>query len=315
VALLGRSRASLLACALAAAGGMAARAEGAPTNLLYIGEGGIALADGNEQGRDWRNFSINLVDGSNQYGWTSAPGTRFPHTLVFELERRSVIHRVALDSSFAPVVGYDGRRSEPPAGGPARRFRLWGVGPAGAGLAGAAQPVLLLEGELPRSSRAEYALAAPATVEALRLEILDNWGDEARTHLAEFEAIGSKVEGAPVNASGIDGLYAHEYGPIALRRDGDKVSGCYLNGAGALEGLVSGRVMRLAFLEPANGRMGAVTFVAAHDQLYGFWFNPLDAMGSPWNAPKVAGLVGDLGKCAWLRPSPGAQAPGEGSSR
>lgn len=112
--------------AVACAGPLAdaALADEPPTNLLYIGEGGIALADQSEKDQNWRTFAINLVDGTNRYGWTSAPAVRLPHTLQFELERPSVIRRIVLDSTFEAVVGYDGKRSQPPAGGPLRRFRL-----------------------------------------------------------------------------------------------------------------------------------------------------------------------------------------------
>lgn len=161
---------------------------------------------------------------------------------------------------------------------------------------------MLLEGELPRSSRKEFDLGAAATVQALKLEVLSNWGDLPQTHLSEFEAVGAQAAGAQANPSAIDGLYAHEYGPIVLRRDGNKVTGCYINGTGVLNGLIDGRVIRLGYLETASHRLGSVVWVAAHDQLFGFWFGPLDTMGSPWNAPKVSDLTGDLGGCAYLAP-------------
>ena len=94
-----------------------------------------------------------------------------------------------------------------------------------------------------------------------------------------------------------------EYGPIVLRQDGHLIHGCYNNGDGQLEGMILGRVMRLAWYMPKEKSIGMATLVADGNQLYGFWYRDQDRMGSPWNAVKVPDSdKSDRGPCGSLLP-------------
>lgn len=268
-------------------------AQGGSSNLLHIAEGTIALPDGDEIDTQWRGFTINLLDGSDNYGWVSREGIAAPHRIDFELAQLSLIEAVALSSTFEAITAYDGELVQSGAGvGPARRFRIL----YSSSLEGDDFQILL-EDELAPSSDMKFEFASAATVRRLRLELLSNWDDMPRTRLSEIRAFGTRLELDAGPDFDINGIYEHNYGPIVLRRNGNLVEGCYLDGRGLLNGVMNGRVLRLAYLEREDSRMGTALFVAAHEKLFGFWFGSRNEMGSPWNAPKIGSLAADLGGC------------------
>lgn len=272
----------------------AANAASSPGNILYIGEGGIALPDTNEEDRHWSEWTINLIDGSTGYGWLSEASVTLPHDLVFELAGVGTITAFTLDSGFTAVEREDGTHSEKPEGAPLRAFTLMAsvTGPEG-------PYVKVLDSEAAKGQRSVFKLKTPVEARWLKLVVRSNWGKGGQTYLSEFEAIGEIKD--RVNAPDVDvsGLYDHEYGTIVLRQTGNSVTGCYDDGKGRLNGVMRGRTLRLSYYEPERATLGAATFAWAHDKLYGFWYRRTDQMGSPWNAKKISGLAGaDLGKCA-----------------
>ena len=288
-----------LACAACTpAKDKAAPAVSAPegNDILHITAGGIAQADSGEAKRHWSEFTINLIDGSTAYGWTSEKTISFPHTLNFELAGPGRIDALALDSTFAPVQREDGSESVSADGSPVRRFTVLGS------LASPDGPYFkIYSGEAAKDQRTLFKLDKPVSARWLRLVIESNWAGSGQTRLSEFAVEGELDQKGAGGVADVSGYYTHEYGPILLRQDGDHVRGCYNNGSGRLEGVIHGRVMRLGWYEAGQGSVGAATLVAAKDQLYGFWYREGDKMGSPWNAVKAPPPAGaDKGACAGI---------------
>ena len=287
------------AALLALAPAQAADTDGATTgetgggshdNVLFIGRGGLAEADQGDEGRHWSTWPINLVDGSAAYGWLSADSA-LPHMLRFELAAPTTITGVVLDNRLATEGREDGGLSQSGEGAPVRRFALLGA------VAGPDGPFeTLYEGEAQPDGRTVITLPAARKARWLRLRIDSNWAGGGATRLSELELLGTPDAAvAPAIASGgrdadVSGAYAHEYGPILLRQQGNEIYGCYSDGLGSLRGTVFGRVMRLAWFSSQEGSIGAATLVAANQRIYGFWYRPDDRMGSPWNAVKTGPL-------------------------
>lgn len=265
------------------------------TNILNIGWGGIAVAEPDEGKRHWSTWTINLVDGSAAYGWSS--DTAFPQTLRFELAGPGTIKAFVVDTRFESVAREDGSASQSPDGSPVRRFEIFGstAGPDG-------DFTKLFEAEAKENARSVFALDAPASARWLKLVIHSNWANAGATRLSEFEALGDLDERGAASIADVSGVYAHEYGPIILRQQGNAIDGCYSNGLGTLRGTIFGRIMRLAWFSAAEGSIGAATLVPADGRLYGFWRRPGDEMGSPWNATRTGDLTSaDLNGCEAIR--------------
>jgi len=268
-------------------------AEPAGDNILHISWGGIAEADAGEAKRHWSTWAINLVDGGAAYGWLSDKGATLPHALNFELAGNGKVTAVVLDNRFEPVVREDGSMSQTVEGSPVRRFALLGStkGPEG--------PFeTLVEGEAKADAQTMVKLPKAASARWLRLRIDSNWAGSGQTRLSDIAVLGTLEQRGAAAVTDASGIYAPEYGPIALRQQGSEIFGCYNDGLGTLRGTVFGRIMRLAWFSKEEGSIGAATLVAANGKLYGFWYRPEDKMGSPWNAVREGGLDGtDLSKC------------------
>lgn len=265
-----------------------------PSNILHLTWGGIAYPDDGEAKRHWSNWTINLIDGGEAYGWTSQKDITFPHELKFELAGAGKISGVVLDSRFAPVVREDGSMSVSAEGSPVRRFSVMGSveGPDG--------PYFkIIDGEAPKDQRTRFDLPAPAHARWIKLVVESNWNGQGQTRLADFGVLGELDKRGDAAPADVSGVYAHEYGPILLRQDGNVVHGCYNDGAGRIEGLIYGRIMRLAWQMPNDKSIGSATLVAANNKLYGFWYRDGDRMGSPWNATLTSSLAtAKIGDCA-----------------
>ena len=294
-----RTAPMMLAGALLLAGCSTAPADKAPPaapvgdNILHISWGGIAEADKGEEKRHWSTWTINLVDGGPAYGWMSDKTIGFPHDLNFELAGTGKIRAVALDSRFEPVVREDGSMSQTAEGSPVRRFALLGstAGPDG-------PFALLAEGEAKADAVTRIDLPKEAQARWLRLRVDSNWAGGGATRLSDLAVLGELDQRGAGGSGDISGVYAHEYGPIVLRQKGHEVWGCYNDGLGTLRGTIFGRIMRLAWFSKEEGSIGSATLVAANGKLYGFWYQPEDKMGSPWNAVREKALDGaDSGKC------------------
>lgn len=267
-------------------------AEPAGANILHISWGGIAEADRDEAKRHWSTWAVNLVDGGPAYGWLSPKDIAFPHTLNFELAGNGKVRAVAIDSRFEPVVREDGSMSQTAEGSPVRRFALLGS------TTGAEGPFeTLVEGEAKADAQTIVNLPKEAQARWLRLRIDSNWAGSGATRLSDLAVIGELEQRGAAGVADVSGVYAHEYGPIALRQKGQDIWGCYNNGLGTLRGTIFGRIMRLSWFSKEEGSIGSATLVAANGKLYGFWYQPEDKMGSPWNATREKGLEGADGKC------------------
>jgi len=156
----------------------------------------------------------------------------------------------------------------------------------------------LVEGEAKADAQTMVKLPKAASARWLRLRIDSNWAGSGQTRLSDLAVLGTLDQRGAAAVTDASGIYAHEYGPIALRQQGSEIFGCYNDGLGTLRGTVFGRIMRLAWFSKEEGSIGAATLVAANGKLYGFWYRPEDKMGSPWNAVREGGLDGtDLSKC------------------
>ena len=262
-------------------------------NILHISWGGIAEADQGEAKQHWSTWAINLVDGGPAYGWLSENDAAFPHTLKFELAGTGKVRAVALDNRFEPVVREDGSMSQTAEGSPVRRFALLGstAGPEG--------PFeTLVTGEAKADAQTLIKLPKESNARWLRLRIDSNWKGSGATRLSDLAVYGELDQRGAAGEADVSGVYAHEYGPIALRQSGQDIRGCYNNGLGTLRGTAFGRIMRLAWFSKEEGSIGSATLVAANGKLYGFWYRPEDKMGSPWNAVREKSLDdADLGPC------------------
>ncbi len=267
-----------------------------PANILHISRGGIAYPDGDELKRHWSNYTINLIDGSQAYGWTSEDRISLPHDLFFETAGSAKVTGFALDSTFAPVQREDGSASNSPSGSPVRHFSLWASTQSRGG-----PWTKVFQGEAKADQRTAFTLPAPVAARWLKLTVADSWKGGAPVRLSEFEVYGSLDAKDAGAVADVTGYYSHEYGPIVLRQDGHLIHGCYNNGDGQLEGMIVGRVMRLAWYMPKEKSVGMATLVAGPDQLYGFWYRDQDRMGSPWNATRVMDPAkANVGPCAAL---------------
>ena len=267
-------------------------AEPVGDNILHISWGGIAEADAGEAKRHWSTWTINLVDGGPAYGWLSTKDIAFPHRLNFELAGNGKVRAVAIDSRFEPVVREDGSMSQTAEGSPVRRFALLGstTGPEG--------PFeTLVESEAKADAQTIVRLPKESRARWLRLRIDSNRAGSGATRLSDLAVLGELEQRGAAGAADVSGVYAHEYGPIALRQKGHDIWGCYNDGLGTLRGTIFGRIMRLSWFSKEEGSIGSATLVAANGKLYGFWYQPEDKMGSPWNATREKGLEGADGKC------------------
>ena len=254
-------------------------------NILHISWGGIATPDSGEEKRHWSNWTINLLDGSTAYGWTSDKNITFPHDLQFELAGIGKIKGFVVDTRFTPVLREDGSSSQSAEGSPVRKFAILGS------TAGADGPyTTIFQGEAKPDTRNEFTPPKEISTRWIKLQIDSNWEGKGAARLAEFEALGTLEQRGVTDTADASGVYSHEYGPIAIRQKGNEIFGCYNNGMGTLRGTIYGRIMRLAWFSSQEKSIGAATLVPAHDRLYGFWYRYSDKMGSPWNASKIGGL-------------------------
>ena len=221
-------------------------------NILHITWGGIALADEGEESRHWSNWTINLVDGSSAYGWTSDASITFPHDLNFELAGNGKLKEFVLDTRFEPVLREDGSASQSPGGSSVRKFAILGSTKSPDG------PFeTLFEGEAKADISNKFALPKEAVARWLKLRIDSNWAGKGATRLAEFEALGELETRGVTDTADASGVYTHEYGPITIRQHGNDVFGCYNNELGTLRGTIFGRIMRLAWFSANEKSIGS----------------------------------------------------------
>lgn len=263
------------------------------TNILDLTWGGIAMSDGNDAAQPWSKWSINLVDGTAAYGWSSSEDIKFPHELNFELAGSGTITSFVVDARLKKILRQDGTHSQEGDGSSVRNFELQGS------LEGPDGPFFtIVQGEADKDQYNRYVLEQPIQARWLKLVIKSNWNGGGLTRLSELEAYGELDERGAAGVDDVSGVYAQEYGNIILRQDGHEIFGCYGGGYGQLRGQIYGRMMRLSWFSQFDENIGNATFAATDNKIYGYWYGQNNITGTSWNSEKI-GELGDtpLGDC------------------
>lgn len=251
------------------------------TDLLDLANGAVVLSQSSEYGGgQWS--ALALLDGTAGLGWCSQDKAPFPHEILIELARPSLVESIAFDQTEAQESGY--------AGISAKDVEVWAsnVSPAD-GFTKA------LQVQLPKGGKQEVKLPVPVGARWLKFVIRSNWGNANYTELMELEAYGQPLPGNVVQAP-ISGTYATNYGLIQFDQSGKSVKGCYYEGDGAFNGTTDGRVVQCEWRQNQGKRFGtALMIVSANgDLINGFWYFDGRLAGS-WNGTRAK--PGEDAKC------------------
>lgn len=279
-AALQRFVAGVAAWALVAGAGAAhaqpahAQQERSSEDLLDLAAGTLVLSYSGQYSQEWG--SMQLLDGTTSYGWSSPTGEPFPHQFVLELPRRYRLERLVLSNQGAQESGYPGISA-----------RNVDVSVAVAAPDGPFEQVKTVE--VPPGGRAETTLPEGTEARWLKLVIRDNWGHEEYTELMELEGYGEPA-GERLDLPPVTGVYDTNYGLLKIVRDGSRVAGCYDWGDGQIEGSTDGRVVRFEWIQADGEERGTALMVLASDGRYlnGFWYEYGNWQGM-WYGEKTEG--------------------------
>ena len=156
------------------------------TDLLDLANGAVVLSQSSEYGGgQWS--ALALLDGTAGLGWCSQDKAPFPHEILIEMARPSLVESIAFDQTEAQESGY--------AGISAKDVEVWAsnVSPAD-GFTKA------LQVQLPKGGKQEFKLPVPVGARWLKFVIRSNWGNASYTELMELEAYGQTLPGNVVQA-------------------------------------------------------------------------------------------------------------------
>jgi outer membrane protein OmpA-like peptidoglycan-associated protein len=250
-------------------------------DLLDLANGAVVLSHSSEYGGgQWS--ALALLDGTPNFGWCSQDKAPFPHEILIELARPSLVESLAFDQTEAQESGY--------AGISAKDVEVWAsnVSPAD-GFTKA------LTVQLPKGGKQEFKLPVPVSARWLKFVIRSNWGHATYTELMELEAYGQALPGNVVQAP-ISGTYVTNYGLIQFDQSGKSVKGCYYEGDGTFNGTTDGRVVQCEWRQNQGKRFGTALMIvsAAGDLINGFWYFDGRLEGS-WNGKRAK--PGEDAKC------------------
>ncbi len=221
-----------------------------------------------------------LLDDDPGSGWAGTSGETGGQTFVFELVAPAAIERFEFDTT---CLDGEGRG--------ARNIR---VSVSDRDAASGFTPVL--EAALVEQKAAQAFAARNRTAGRwVRLEIVDNHGDEEWVELCSFRGYAPRP--AVTALADVSGTYDTNYRRFHIRQQGSAIVGCYEYNEGLLTGSVEGRVMKLTWAEPPAEHDGPAVMVFAADgkSFRGHWWSETSENQAPdgvWDGTFQSAEVG-----------------------
>ena len=174
-----------------------------------------------------------LIDDQDTFGWSSAKGKVFPHSLVFELPATHLLKSLLFKNKTT---------AKHTKGGHAAKLITVSVSTTTAD----GPYVPIVQGEIPTDDDTDVALKQAATARWVKLDITGNAGIAQYTALMEFSAFGTPVTQRDYNKS-YQGTYMTNWGNFYLSANGTELRGCYDHDDGVFFGnLVDGVMNHVA---------------------------------------------------------------------
>lgn len=222
-------------------------------NVMAFANGGVVLSFTDQYSHAFG--ALNLLDGAAEM-WSSEDKAKPPHEFVIELAQPYRLEAITFDSTTVQEHSYPGIS--------AKGVEIWISQTSGkAGFRKVATAAL------PRQAVQEVALPPGSVARWVKLVVTSNHGNANYTELTEVRAAGAPV-GAAVTPK-ITGIYKTNYGELNLTSLAGRVTDCYYDGAGIVNGATDGRNINFEWRQP--GRSGtAVMVLSSTGALNGYWF-------------------------------------------
>jgi len=269
-------RTLLLVILLAAPAALAAPAE--RLDALDFDNGALLVEASPSYAAGTSNWSAwGLADGGDA-GWCSAKDKPKGNTFVWELDGPWRLDAFAVSTKGMQEDGYPGIS--------AKTVELWGAPAKG-------DFEKLATVTVGKNERNEVPLPGKPTAARVKVVVVDNHGHAEFTEIAELDLFGERS--GPVATAKVEGDYKTTYGPLRFVQEGDQVYGCYdWRDGSMIWGTVTGRVVRVSWLEPQEGKNdeGTATFAVARDgKLQGVWYRG-DTLADECSGPRVPAKEG-----------------------
>lgn len=247
-----RALACVLLFALAAAAQKPA-AKPEKKNVMAFANGGVVVSFTDQYSHAFG--ALNLLDGGTEM-WSSEDKAKPPHEFVIELAQPYRLEAVTFDSTTVQEPSYPGIS--------AKGVEIWvSQTSAKAGFRKVAAA------ELPKQAVHDVPLPAGTVARWVKLVVTGNHGNANYTELTEVRASGAPVGAATTPK--ITGNYKTNYGDLNLSNTGGRITGCYYDGSGVVNGASDGRNINFEWRQP--GRRGtAVMVLSSAGALNGYWF-------------------------------------------
>ena len=231
--------------------------------------------------------ALALLDHNPRTGWASRQGQVAPNTIVVELPQRHAIESIVFDNTRAQEHDYPGIS--------AREIDVWFSveGPEGG-------YELVASVQATQGGREQFPLPPGRQARWIKLVVGSNWGNDQFTEIMELEAYGSPL-GEVAERRQVSGTYLTNFGPLYLEQSGERVRGCYDDGAAVVRGRFDGRMMRVDWRERAAFGHALLTVSTGGDFINGLWYEGTELRGT-WRGPLDPGdpePLCEIGEVSW----------------
>lgn len=269
--------------------------QGQDQDILDLARGSVVLEASSEYDQSiWS--ALSLLDSTPKTGWCSAKGAAFPHEILLELPRTSLLEKIVIDNSTAQESSYPGIS--------AKDIEI---------LASATSPTTgftkLMDVVAPKGARKVFPLSNPTKARWLKLVIKSNWGDPNYSEIMELEAYGKPADPNPSQPP-LAGTFDTNYNKIYFETQGNQVKGCYDWSGGVLNGWTDGRVVQFEWRQNKGTQIGTAIMVVSADgkKINGLWYHKGKLQGV-WVGPRAK--PGDSANCTVQSGNPVQQALAE----
>ncbi len=205
-----------------------------PVNLLAFAAG-TQIVDKPEDNKGLFMMAydpINLIDESLGNDWTASAAK--PAVIVFELPERTTLDRLVFDSAGVSR--------------PEKSPKTVLVEMSDTSMTGGYQPILSTDLKMAANDQS-FPTQAKVPGRWVRLTINANYGDEY-VGMVEFRGYGTQLTHDAALAD-ISGTYEgfSGWGPVHLKQEGSRVTGCYAYRNGVISGGIEGRMLKALLTE------------------------------------------------------------------
>ena len=260
-----------------------------PANLLAFAAG-TQIVDKPEDNKGIFMMAydpINLIDESLGNDWTATAAT--PAVIVFELPERTTLDRLVFDSANVT------RAEKSP--------KTVLVEMSDTSLSDGYQPILSTDLKMAANDQS-FPTQAKVPGRWVRLTMKSNYGDDY-FGMVEFRGYGTQLthDAALTNISGTYEGYSG-WGPVHLKQEGSRVTGCYAYRNGVISGGIEGRMLKALLIEDGlsenekTRQLGLFSFSQGDKHILGLTRNEGDEPGSLFSAYYAGEKISDdIGDC------------------